>query len=130
VGWGDVRLHARGASDPVLRGLPAEISVLHWHGDTFDLPARARLLASTATCQSQAFQLGTRAFGLQFHCEAEAERVEKFLAADEAFVVRTGGPDAVAQIRLDTARLLESSRAARALFLGNLLSIMAAEKSS
>lgn len=129
VGWGDVRLHALGESDPILRGLPAALPVLHWHGDTFDLPTGARLLASTAICQSQAFQLGARAFGLQFHVEAEAEHVEAFLEADEAFVVRTGGPEAPARIRQDTARLLEASRGERALLLENLLGAMTSEKS-
>src|ERR1043166_7248326 len=51
VGWAPVRFH-RTEDDDVLSGLPAEAPVLHWHGDTFTLPAGARLLASTTICQN------------------------------------------------------------------------------
>ncbi len=41
IGWGTVTLTSAAATDPLLHGLPAVIEVLHWHGETFDLP-RAR----------------------------------------------------------------------------------------
>ena len=46
------------ADDPV---------TLHWHGDIFDLPGRATLLASTKACANQAFALGSNIIGFQFH---------------------------------------------------------------
>jgi GMP synthase (glutamine-hydrolysing) len=111
-------------SDPVLRGLPDEWIVLHWHGDMFELPASARLLASTPLCANQAFQLGTRMFGLQFHCEVGEEQVEHFLQADAAFVERAGGSAAIAQIRRDTARLASSSWVTGERLLRNILDAM------
>jgi GMP synthase-like glutamine amidotransferase len=45
--------------------------VLHWHADTFDVPADAELLAASARYPHQAFRLGRRAYGLQFHVECD-----------------------------------------------------------
>lgn len=52
-----------------LFGLPSESTVFHWHGETFDLPEGARLLARSQACEHQAFQLKQNVIGLQFHLE-------------------------------------------------------------
>lgn len=52
---------------------PVDFEAFHWHGETFDLPPAATLLASSEACQNQAFQLGKNVIGLQFHLETTAE---------------------------------------------------------
>lgn len=60
---------------PVLERLPARRTVLHWHGDTFDLPAGAVRIASSPVCENQAFVAGDRVVGLQFHLESTPQSV-------------------------------------------------------
>lgn len=69
VGEGAVTLTAEGQSDPVLGGAGDSLPVVHWHQDTFQLPAGAVWLASSGKFPHQAFRAGERAYGLQFHCE-------------------------------------------------------------
>ena len=68
IGWFPV---AGESSDSAgeLFSFPEELLVFHWHGETFDLPAGAVRLARSDACEHQAFQLGQRVIGLQFHLE-------------------------------------------------------------
>ena len=79
IGFAPVTLTAEGRAG-CLGLLEREPSpVLHWHGDTFDLPAGARHLAATDITPNQAFGLGARVLGLQFHLEADLSRFERWL---------------------------------------------------
>jgi GMP synthase-like glutamine amidotransferase len=57
-------------------------NVFHWHGDTFDLPSNAILVASTATCKHQAFLIGNNVLALQFHFEMNETVIENMLLHD------------------------------------------------
>jgi GMP synthase (glutamine-hydrolysing) len=77
IGWSELTLAPDGRSSP-LRHLNG-VAVLHWHGDTFDLPKGARCLASTALYPNQAFDHGNNVLALQFHCEVDAADIESWL---------------------------------------------------
>ena len=79
IGWFDVKVLPAAADDRLFRGRGKVETVFHWHGDTFDLPADAVLLASTPTCRQQAFRCGPRAYGLQFHVEMTPDLLEEWL---------------------------------------------------
>ena len=76
IGWSKLSL-ASVENNP-LKNLE-NLEVLHWHGDTFNLPTEAELLASSAVYPNQAFRIGSNILALQFHAEVEAERLEKWL---------------------------------------------------
>lgn len=74
IGCGVVSLTGAGREDPVLGSTgAATLPVVHWHEDTFELPADASLLAGSSLFPHQAFRLGARAYGLQFHVEVDQE---------------------------------------------------------
>ncbi len=75
IGWLPIDKSEAGRVHPLLAGMPDPFTVFHWHGDTFDLPAGATLLASSAGTKHQAFVYGDRVVGLQFHLENLAETV-------------------------------------------------------
>ena len=82
---------------------------LHWHGDTFVLPAGATRLASTAICENQAFSLGPNVIGFQFHPEVDAGRIEQWLIGHT--VELTGAGIDVPQLRAEAERYRTSLEA-------------------
>jgi GMP synthase-like glutamine amidotransferase len=106
VGWGALHFVRTAEEEPVLRGLDRAEIVLHWHGDTFDLPPGATLLASTLSCENQMYRMGRRQFGLQFHVELDEPDVATWLEADPDYVRGALGPDGAARILRDTARFM------------------------
>jgi GMP synthase-like glutamine amidotransferase len=77
IGW---HLIQACPGDPGVFPFPASAKVFHWHGETFDLPVGAKLLARSEGCLHQAFQVGPRAMALQFHLETTVEGVDALLA--------------------------------------------------
>ena len=89
IGWSAISLTPEGLASP-LRALTPDVAVLHWHGDTFDLPAGAVRLASTAPTANQAFSIGKYALALQFHPEANGSDIEHWLIGHACELSNTG----------------------------------------
>jgi len=79
IGWCEVELTAAGSEDPVLGALPRRFQALQWHHYTYGLPAGAVELARSEAC-SQAFRLGDRCWGVQFHPEVTRAQLDRWLA--------------------------------------------------
>ena len=76
--------------------------VLHWHGETFDLPENATRLASTALCAEQAFAYGDHTLALQFHLEVRSQELERWLVG-HIVELETAGVD-LSGLRADSAK--------------------------
>jgi GMP synthase (glutamine-hydrolysing) len=79
IGFAPLTLSAAGTASPLMPFGEDGAAVLHWHGDTFDLPKGASRLASSAITENQAFALGPKVLGLQFHGEARLAGFERWL---------------------------------------------------
>lgn len=100
IGWKPLALTQAGCAAPL--GRVGDAAVLHWHGDTFDLPAGASLLASTELVANQAFAIGDHALALQFHLEVTAGNIERWFIGHTLEIATTPGID-VAGLRAATA---------------------------
>lgn len=78
IGWGPVALTEQGASSCLDALQDDDAAVLHWHGDSFDLPSGASRLASNQNYDNQAFAYGHNALALQFHLEADPRQLEEW----------------------------------------------------
>ncbi|HEX4084959.1 MAG TPA: type 1 glutamine amidotransferase [Chthoniobacteraceae bacterium] len=84
IGWFPIRTLDAARRHPLFSHFPEEFTALHWHGDTFDLPPGATLLASSAGCVNQAFICQGNIVGLQFHIEVRPEDVRAFVQGETA----------------------------------------------
>ncbi len=117
IGWSALELTPAGRNHPLaaLENVP----VLHWHGDTFDLPDGCDLLASTPLCRNQAFAQGSGILGIQFHPEALASKFEYWLIG-HANELATAGIDPTT-LREDARRYAKDLEKAGAAMLRDWL---------
>jgi GMP synthase (glutamine-hydrolysing) len=105
VGLLPVELTSAAAGDPVFEGAPSSFPTLQWHGDSFDLPDGATLLASSPAYRNQAFAY-RRAYGLQFHLEVTPELAAEWgdvpAYSDSLEAIR--GPGALDRLVADVGR--------------------------
>jgi GMP synthase-like glutamine amidotransferase len=78
IGWYPVELTAEAREDPVFAGLPERFDAFQWHYYTYGLPAGAVELARSPVC-TQAFRLGERAWGIQFHAEVTGSQAQSWI---------------------------------------------------
>lgn len=128
IGWTPLTLTPAGFASPLRHLDGARTSMLHWHGDTFDLPRGATHLASTPLCQNQAFSWGDHVLALQCHPEIRAERFEPWLIGHAAELAAAGVD--VNALRADTARLAPALEAAAGRAFGDWLDSVDAQSAA
>jgi GMP synthase-like glutamine amidotransferase len=83
--------------DPLFKFVPLLPDVIQWHSDEItELPLNAVLLAASSRYPHQAFRLGDRAWGVQFHIECDARMIAEWAGHDAAVLAELGyDPEAV-----------------------------------
>lgn len=82
LGTLSIALTKEGQTDRLFQGIQDEFATFQWHHDSFDIPDGALLLASSRDCPNQAFRVGQKAWGLQFHPEVNAGIIRDWCAWD------------------------------------------------
>jgi GMP synthase-like glutamine amidotransferase len=123
IGWGEVDLTEQGLQDGLFSGVDTPMSVLHWHSDTFDLPPDAVRLAFSSRYEQQAFRVGRRTYGFQFHLEVDRDMVQEWVAEDmDSGCGLVEDPEALKRQMGDR---LDKVRFAGALVFGRFLDLVA-----
>ncbi|MBA4245655.1 MAG: glutamine amidotransferase [Pseudomonas sp.] len=117
IGWSPLDLAPVAEYQPL--AALNDVAVLHWHGDTFDLPQGCTRLASTSLCRNQAFARGPNVLALQFHPEARGDRFEHWLLG-HASELASSGIDPIT-LRRDAKRHAQALERAAAVLLGDWL---------
>ena len=76
IGWFDVTFRQNGVTDPLFAGFDPVMKVYQWHGDMCIVPLQGVHLAFSDRCPVQAFRVGTKAYGLQFHAEITDKSID------------------------------------------------------
>lgn len=120
IGYRPIEPTAAGADSP-LRHF-AGVPVAQWHGDTFELPAEATLLASSADYRNEAFAIDRYALAVQFHPELTPEMHEQWIVdSPDELAEHAIDPEALRREREQhSARMQRASRAAFSEWLAGL----------
>ena len=103
LGWSPLALTDAGRNS-ALAALGPRTAVLHWHGDTFDLPRGAELLGSTPLYHNQVFAWRNHALALQFHIETTVRGLERWFIGHALEIAATRGVK-LERLRRQTRRL-------------------------
>jgi len=97
VGYPPVYLTPAAQEDALLAGMATEQRILQMHEDSFDLPQDAVLLMQNEVCTNQAFRIGARTYGFQFHPEVTLQEARAFPRDCWASMQRNFGAEAEAR---------------------------------
>jgi GMP synthase (glutamine-hydrolysing) len=125
IGWYDLWLTAEGKADPLLRRLRPAERLFQWHCDTFDIPRGAVRLATSLTCDAQAFRYGDKVYGFQFHLEVDEPLIERWLRVPvhRAEIESTNGKIDPETILTETTRHIGRSNELSRLVFGQFIEL-------
>jgi len=129
-GWQEVRLLPGGREDPLLKHFHETEKIFQWHEDAFELPAGGVQLAASSLCAQQAFRMGRKTYGFQFHLEASESMIDRWtrLALQKGEIQENSGEGNAERIREESARNIEHSKRLSAQVFGEFIKLFNEEK--
>lgn len=101
IGWAPLSFTEAGLDSPLSPLNEGGSPMFHWHGDTFELPENATLIASSARYKNQIFSIGNAVLGFQCHPELDSTKIEHWLIGHACELASTSHID-LEQLRTET----------------------------
>lgn len=79
IGWRPIKVNHDGMKTPLRHLDSGKTSMMHWHGDTFDMPAGVVPLAESDIYRHQAFSYGDQVLAVQCHPEITPRKLNIWL---------------------------------------------------
>ena len=121
AGWCEINVTSEGQKTPARHLDASNTKIFQWHGDTFDLPQSATLLASSDKYQNQIFSAGKNAIGVQCHPEVQTGQLEEWYVMLTNDVTGDNPLVPLAQLRKETAQYMDTLKTQSALFFNEWL---------
>lgn len=121
VGWQPLTITEQGKDSPAKHLSGDATNMFHWHGDTFDLPDEATLLASTDQYENQVYGVGKHGLGLQCHPEVCEDQLQEWFVVFQGDVTGENPLVPVHELRAQTARYIETLNKQATLFFDEWL---------
>ena len=124
IGWDNVSSYLYKKDNKFTTLLENPFHVLHWHGDRILLPSSAELIASSCRCNEQLFQIGSLAYGMQFHVEIDNEMTNRWIEDDKNFVLSALGIEGQSILKKQQKEYGNKTLEARLEFLNILIDLV------
>jgi GMP synthase (glutamine-hydrolysing) len=121
LAWHPLTLLEAGKNHPVRHLCAPHTSMFHWHGDTFDLPQGATLLASSEKYKHQIYTHGKNALALQCHTELRLQDIQEWLVTHVDDVVGSRATISIEEARKQTAENIDTLNRQTRLFMNEWL---------
>lgn len=119
LGWESIEVNEAGMKTPLKHLDVSKTRMMQWHGDTFNKPKDATLLASSLLYKNQAISYGKNALGLQCHPEVTTSSIENRLATGFQELQQVGLT--VPALRAQTAEYIDTLNKQTRLFFNEWL---------
>lgn len=115
VGWQSLNVTEAGKGSAAELICAPNTNMFHWHGDTFDLPEGAALLASSDQYENQVYSHG-KALGLQCHPEVQEHQLQEWFVMFQGDVTGDNPLIPVNELRAQTREHIDTLNTQAKLF--------------